>query len=48
MSNLDHIQRSMFDAVRQPLTAAEGMRQRTRDGHSLRQSLKKSSSRTTA
>jgi hypothetical protein len=37
MSNLDHIQRSMFDAVRQPLTAAEGMRQRTSDGRSLRQ-----------
>ena len=33
---LDHIQRTMFDAVRQPLTAAEGMRQRTRDGKSLR------------
>ena len=26
----------MFDAVRQPLTAAEGMRQRTSDGQSLR------------
>jgi len=34
--DLDHIQRSMFDAVRQPLTASEGMRQRTRDGRSLR------------
>jgi len=33
---LDRIQRSMFDAVRQPLTAGEGMRQRTRDGKSLR------------
>jgi hypothetical protein len=36
MSNLDHIQRSMFDAVRQPLTAAEGMRQRSSDGRSMR------------
>lgn len=34
--DLDHIQRKMFDAVRQPLTAGEGMRQRTRDGKSLR------------
>ncbi len=33
---LDRIQRTMFDAVRQPLTVAEGMRQRTRDGKSLR------------
>jgi hypothetical protein len=33
---LDHIQRAMFDAVRQPLTADEGMRQRSRDGKSLR------------
>src|SRR5271166_4713331 len=33
---LDRIQRTMFDAVRQPLTAGEGMRQRTRDGKSLR------------
>jgi len=33
---LDHIQRTMFDAIRQPLTAGEGMRQRTRDGKSLR------------
>jgi Putative DNA-binding domain len=32
---LDRIQRTMFDAVRQPLTADEGMRQRTRDGKSL-------------
>jgi len=34
--SLDHIQRAMFDAVRQPLTAEEGMRQRSRDGKSLR------------
>lgn len=34
--SLDHIQRSMFDAIRQPLTAAENMRQRSRDGKSLR------------
>ena len=34
--DLDHIQRKMFDAVRQPLTATERMRQRTRDGRSLR------------
>ncbi len=34
--DLDHIQRQMFDAIRQPLTAGEGMRQRTRDGKSLR------------
>ena len=33
---LDRIQRTMFDAVRQPLTAGEGMRQRTRKGKSLR------------
>ena len=33
---LDHIQRSMFDAIRQPLTGDEGMRQRSRDGKSLR------------
>jgi len=32
---LDRIQRTMFDAIRQPLTADEGMRQRTRDGKSL-------------
>jgi hypothetical protein len=36
MMDLDHIQRSMFDAVRQPLTASEGMRQRTPDGRSVR------------
>ncbi len=34
--SLDHIQRAMFDAIRQPLTAEEGMRQRSRDGKSLR------------
>ncbi len=34
--HLDHIQRKMFDAIRQPLTADEGMRQHTRDGKSLR------------
>jgi hypothetical protein len=34
--DLDQIQRKMFDAVRQPLTADENMRQRTRDGRSLR------------
>lgn len=34
--DLDHIQRKMFDAIRQPLTANEGMRQRSRDGQSLR------------
>ncbi len=33
--DLDHIQRKMFTAIRQPLTAGEGMRQRTRDGQSL-------------
>jgi len=33
--DLDHIQRSMFDAVRQPLTAAEGMRRRASDGRSM-------------
>jgi hypothetical protein len=36
MMDLDQIQREMFDAVRQPLTAEENMRQRTRDGRSLR------------
>jgi len=34
--SLDHIQRAVFDAIRQPLTADEGMRQRSRDGKSLR------------
>ena len=34
--DLDQIQRTMFDATRQPLTADEGMRQRTRDGRSMR------------
>ncbi len=34
--DLDQIQRTMLDATRQPLTAQEGMRQRTRDGRSLR------------
>jgi hypothetical protein len=34
--SLDHIQRTMFDAIRQPLTAEEGMRRRSRDGKSLR------------
>jgi Putative DNA-binding domain len=33
---LDEIQRTMMDATRQPLTAHEGMRQRARDGRSLR------------
>lgn len=33
---LDRIQRTMFDAVRQPLTDGDGMRQRTREGKSLR------------
>ena len=35
MMDLDHIQRSMFDAVRQPLTASEGMRRRSSDGRSM-------------
>jgi len=34
--SLDHIQRAMFDAIRQPLTADENMRQRSRDGKSMR------------
>ncbi|MGD0929670.1 MAG: DNA-binding domain-containing protein [Candidatus Korobacteraceae bacterium] len=34
--DLDHIQHKMFEAIRQPLTADEGMRQRTLDGKSLR------------
>jgi Putative DNA-binding domain len=34
--SLDHIQRSMFEAIRQPLTADENMRRRSRDGKSLR------------
>ena len=34
--SLEHIQRAMFDAIRQPLTAQEGMRQRSRQGTSLR------------
>jgi len=33
--SLDHIQRTMFDAVRQPLTANESMRQRSREGKSM-------------
>jgi len=36
MMSLDQIQRNMFEAVRQPLTTAEGMRQRTLDGRSMR------------
>lgn len=36
MMDLDHIQRSMFDAVRQPLTAGEGMRKRSSDGCSMK------------
>ena len=35
--SLDQIQRNMFGAVRQPLTAVEGMRQRTGDGRSMRE-----------
>jgi hypothetical protein len=35
MMDLDQIQRDMFEAVRQPLTTTEGMRQRTNDGRSL-------------
>ena len=35
MMDLDHIQREMLDAVRQPLTAAENMRQRNRDGRAM-------------
>src|SRR5579872_3918262 len=34
--DLDYIQRKMFDAIRQPLTAGEGMRHHTRDGKSVR------------
>ena len=33
--SLDHIQRSMFEAIRQPLTAEEGMRRRSREGKSM-------------
>jgi hypothetical protein len=33
--SLDHIQRSMFEAIRQPLTADECMRQRSREGKSM-------------
>ena len=36
MIDLDQIQREMFEAVRQPLTASEGMRQRTLDGRPTR------------
>jgi len=35
MMDLDQIQRNMFEAVRQPLTASEGLRNRTREGRSL-------------
>ena len=34
--DLDHIQRRMFHAIRQPLTADESMRQRTSEGESMR------------
>lgn len=34
--DLDHLQRSMFDAVRQPLTASEEMRRHTHDGRSMK------------
>ena len=34
--DLDQIQRTMLDATRQPLSAHEGMRQRTREGRSLK------------
>lgn len=35
MMSLDQIQRDMFEALRQPLTVTQGMRQRTRDGRSM-------------
>ena len=47
LMSLEHIQRAMFDAIRQPLTAEENMRQRSRDGKSLRDIARKSSSRMT-
>jgi len=49
--DLDHIQREMLDAVRQPLTAAENMRQRTRDGRAtnrIAQSIIKPNDRLTS
>ena len=49
--DLDHIQREMLDAVRQPLTAAENMRQRTRDGRAtnrIAQSIIKPNERLTS
>ena len=39
--DLDHIQRTMFDAVRQPLTASEAMRQQTSDGRSMKRIAEK-------
>ena len=35
--NLEQLQRAMFDVIRQPLTAAEGMRERTADGRSTKE-----------
>ncbi len=49
--DLDQIQRGMFDAVRQPLTAAEGMRQRARDGrpmHDIAEAIIKPNDRLTS
>jgi len=51
MMDLDHIQREMLDAVRQPLTAAENMRQRNRDGRAtdrIAQSIIKPNDRLTS
>jgi hypothetical protein len=35
--NLEELQRAVFDVIRQPLTASEGMRQRTRDGRPVKE-----------
>jgi hypothetical protein len=35
--NLEELQRAVFDVIRQPLTASEGMRQRTQDGRAVQE-----------
>jgi len=34
---LEELQRAVFDVIRQPLTASEGMREQTRDGRPVRE-----------
>src|SRR5262252_7839981 len=35
--NLEELQRAVFDVIRQPLTASEGMREKTRDGRPVKE-----------